>query len=352
MPGPNLDSDGFAVDGAWPTMTQGAPVTAEIGAEPEDFQVDELDAYPCSGQGEHLFIRVQKRGISTQEACARLARGLGLQQREIGFAGRKDARGLTTQRFSVPRRVEPQLAEVEDEALNVLETQAHGNKLRVGHLSGNSFKIRVLLDDLKEIDEVQRRAAMLQSAGMPNYFGAQRFGPGFRSAADGFDLLARGRGRRDRRRDGFLISAAQSVLFNDYVAHRMRRELFLHALEGDVLKTERGGLFICDDVSTDSERLVRGEIRVTGPMFGRKMKPALSSSLTLESEILAARNLELAIFSSYRPPIPGTRRPVVVSLAGLRVDPRESATEVSFSLPAGSFATMALRELFRIQLDV
>ena len=45
-----------------------------VGPEPEDFQVDELPLYAASGKGEHQYLQVRKRLLTTPELVRRLAR--------------------------------------------------------------------------------------------------------------------------------------------------------------------------------------------------------------------------------------------------------------------------------------
>ena len=77
------------------------PVCFSTREELEDFRVWELPSVEPSGEGTHLFLMVEKRGIPTTEAARRLARALNVQPAGVGFAGRKDARAVTVQWMSV-----------------------------------------------------------------------------------------------------------------------------------------------------------------------------------------------------------------------------------------------------------
>lgn len=350
-----LDEQAFAEEGAWPTRSTGPSLPAQISSAVEDFCVDEIPAYLPSGSGDHLFVHLEKREISTLEAVQRVADATGISARDIGFAGRKDARGLCRQWISLPRGHDAALPSCESPQLKILETQAHGNKLRLGHLHGNRFTLRVLpLPGGNEAPSHEARLSLfaervqqLQSQGLPNYYGPQRFGHDGRSAQRGAELLLHKGKRGSRRGANFLISALQSLLFNDYLAARLRLGQLRQALDGDVLQTGRGGLFVCEDPAIDTSRLQSGELRVSGPMFGKKMRTALGSSLTLESEILAARGLSPEPFLLHRPTISGSRRPLSIAVEGLEFTAQGEAEQWSFSLPAGSYATIAMRELYR-----
>lgn len=161
---------------AWPYCTTHAPIAGRYKLVPEDFEVEELPAYAPSGEGEHLFLRIRKRGLSTHEAVARIARTLGLAPAQVGVAGLKDAQGVTTQWLSV-QGVEAQRVEsLAERDLEVLELARHRNKLRIGHLRGNRFRIRLREVAAEDRERVREVLVELERRGAPNYFGEQRFG--------------------------------------------------------------------------------------------------------------------------------------------------------------------------------
>ncbi len=161
---------------AWPFCTSSAPIAGRYKLVPEDFVVDELPAYAPSGEGEHLLLRIRKRGLSTHDAVARIARALGLAPAQIGVAGLKDAQGITTQWLSV-QGIEAQRVEaLRERDIELLELARHRNKLRIGHLRGNRFRIRLREVAADERDSVRGVLDELVRRGVPNYFGEQRFG--------------------------------------------------------------------------------------------------------------------------------------------------------------------------------
>ena len=126
------------------TLTRDLPGTGgRIKAEPEDFRVDERSLYDPSGEGAHLLLRIEKRGMTTHEAVGHLSRALGLRERDVGFAGIKDSRAVTTQWFSVPAGCEPRLADLQHPWLTIHERARSSHKLRIGELEGNAFTIVV-----------------------------------------------------------------------------------------------------------------------------------------------------------------------------------------------------------------
>src|SRR5690242_15079779 len=110
---------------------------------PETFVVEEIPAYEPSGEGEHTYVWIEKRGLTTMDAVKRLARALDTDARDIGYAGLKDRNAVTRQWISVPR-VEPErVLAIAEPDLRVLAAKRHGNKLRTGHLRGNRFEVVV-----------------------------------------------------------------------------------------------------------------------------------------------------------------------------------------------------------------
>jgi len=175
-----VDSPSQPLPETWPLLTGGLPGTGgNIKCRPSDFCVEECPLYTPSGTGTHIYACMEKRGLSTPEAIGRIARHLGCRPRDIGYAGLKDTQALTRQWISV-EHVDPEsLLSLDRPGLQIREVTRHGNKLRLGHLAGNRFQIR-LRDIRIPLDEAQSRAtavlAVLRERGCPNYFGPQRFG--------------------------------------------------------------------------------------------------------------------------------------------------------------------------------
>jgi tRNA pseudouridine13 synthase len=333
----------------WPYLTADLPgCGGELRSVPEDFEVEELPAYPPGGEGEHLFLWVEKRGRDTPSVARALAGALGLTPREVSYAGLKDRHALTRQLFCVPARVEAKLASFSAPGVSVLWTRRHANKLRTGHLKGNRFRIRI-----RGVSDPQAaRAAFerIERQGLPNFFGEQRFG----ARGDNADLgkrLLRGE-RLPRRPDRFerklLLSAYQSLLFNRALALRLRAGTLARALPGDVMrKQETGGLFVCESPEVDQPRVDGFEISPAGPLFGPKMIRAQGEVAAGEAELLRAEGMELTDFERGGEETEGGRRPYRVPLAVGEL--REEGTDlwIGFELPRGSYATVVLRELLK-----
>ncbi|MCW8892114.1 MAG: tRNA pseudouridine(13) synthase TruD, partial [Deltaproteobacteria bacterium] len=141
-------------------LTENLPGTGGIYKETaEDFQVEEIPLYPCSGEGEHLYLWLEKSGISTRDMLQQLCRGLRIKEQEIGYAGLKDARALTRQMVSIPFKKIDQLNNLHLKDFKIISFERHANKLRIGHLAGNRFTIK--LNDTRP-EAAQRVEAILE----------------------------------------------------------------------------------------------------------------------------------------------------------------------------------------------
>lgn len=317
---------------------------------PEDFEVEEVPAYLPSGAGEHLYLWVEKRGRETREVARALARGLGVPEGEVGWAGLKDRHAVTRQWLSVPARAaEPRLADLALEGVRVLEARRHGNKLKAGHLKGNRFRLR--LRSVRDRDAARAVWAVLCERGVPNYFGQQRFGRGGDNADLGL-LLLKGE-RLPRRPDRFqrklYLSAWQSRLFNRALAARLTAGTWDVALRGDVLRKEdTGGLFVCEDPSVDGPRVAAWEVSPAGPLFGPKMTAATHAVGEAEAALLAAEGVTLAeLRARGGDETQGGRRPYRVRLGSPELAEEGEDLWLGFTLMRGAYATEVLAELLK-----
>src|SRR6266566_2650468 len=162
---------------ALPYLTSNIPgIGGTLKTRPEDFFVQELPLYEPSGQGEHVYAEFQKIGLSTFDAIDRIGRALYVQSRDIGYAGLKDARAITRQIFSIPNTTEAAVMKLKIPNIEPLWAARHGNKLRLGHLAGNRFAIKVREVNPTDVVKLGPLLEVLRTRGMPNYFGEQRFG--------------------------------------------------------------------------------------------------------------------------------------------------------------------------------
>lgn len=332
----------------------GAPVLqARIRQSPDDFVVEEIDAFEPSGAGEHVLLAVEKRALNTAFVARRIAQWAGVRDSAVGYAGIKDRHALTRQRFTVqlPGREPPPLEQLafEDpatgEALRVLQAQRHSRKLPRGALAGNRF-VLVLRAVEGGREAIDARLEAVRARGVPNAFGEQRFGRGGGNTAK---ALAMFEGRRVRGEErSMLLSAARSELFNRVLAARIGAGHWDRGIDGEVWMLD-GSRSVFGPQPHDpglDARLAAFDIHPTAPLWGR-------GELRSQGD---ARACELAALDD-----PVSRRlREGLEAAGLRQERRATrlrvqdlawtwlpgaALRLEFALPPGTYATSVLAEL-------
>ncbi|HEX4125545.1 MAG TPA: tRNA pseudouridine(13) synthase TruD [Tepidisphaeraceae bacterium] len=392
-----------------------------IKARPEDFFVQELPLYEPSGEGEHVYCEIQKIGIPTFAAIDRLAEALDVPPRDIGYAGMKDAQAISRQILSIRGATESAVMELKLPGITVLWAARHGNKLRLGHLAGNRFAIKIREVEPTDVLKVQPILARLTERGMPNYFGEQRFGrrgdndqlgaafvrgddaelirlflgnpmpriddsnshmarksfeSGDRESAMKHWPRRCGLERRvlarfiktdraaaavrliDDRLRRLWVSALQSRVFNAVVSERIGS--LDRLILGDLaMKHENGACFPVTDPPGPAAEQLRAdafEISPTGPLVGYRMTLPAGEPLAMEQAAWGAAGLKPADFRRTDAlKVKGARRPLRVrpeqtDLSG-GVDEHGGYITVSFTLPAGSFATVLLGEVMKKSVE-
>ena len=342
-----MSGEGQAGEGELPRAWGGPVLEAVMRSAPEDFFVEEVDGFEPSGSGEHLLLTVEKRGLNTAEAARRIARWAGVAEQGVGYAGLKDRHAVTRQRFSVhlPGREAPALSGLEDDGLRVLAHARHARKLPRGASAGNRF-VLVLRQVRGVRTDVEARLARIAGQGVPNWFGAQRFGRDGGNVAAALAMFAGRRVRRDQR--SLLLSAARSELFNRVLAARVRDGSWSRGLDGEAWILDGSRSVFGPEPWTDElqRRLAEFDIHPSAPLWGR-------GELRSQGEV---RALELAALEG--PEAAALR--AGLEEAGLRQERRATRVrpgglawewqggdvlQVGFSLPPGSYATAVLAEI-------
>jgi tRNA pseudouridine13 synthase len=329
-----------------------------LRATPQHFIVDEIPLYDASGVGDHLYLNLTKSNMTTRDVVFGLERLLKLGRATIGYAGLKDKNALTTQTFSVPipsaAYADVIAAQVES-GLNVRVNWArrHRNKLKAGHLLGNHFQIVVTDLNLPAAQALARTTQIvdrLQTTGVPNFFGPQRFGGQGDNAASGLEILLGSRTQRDRWLRRFLVSSYQSYLCNVYLTQRLAMGAFHGLLTGDVAKKhDTGGIFLVEDLTIEQPRYAAHEISFTAPIFGSKMRRASGDAGRLEDAITAETGITDRQWAAAH--TEGTRRTGRLLLSDLHFSQHSDGIRIDFSLPKGGFATTVMREIMKLPGD-
>jgi tRNA pseudouridine13 synthase len=392
-----------------PYLTQAHPGTGgQLKARTDDFVVEEIPLYQPCGEGPHTYLLVEKHGLSTYNMVARVARALGVAPAAVGYAGLKDARAVTRQMISVEGIPPEQAQALQVDGVRVLAAARHRNKLKLGHLAGNRFAVR--------IRDVQPAAASVAEAvltdlsqrGVPNYFGEQRFGvrdnthrlglallrgdaaafvheylgsprsderpdlqaarvlvdagdyaaaleqwpTGLRDERHVLEVLVQAGGEAERAVRAvsndlrrLALSAYQAHLFNRLLAQRIDR---LGRIEpGDVAFIHASGAaFVVQDAAVEQPRADRFEISPSGPLFGPNCLLAEGAPGTCERALLAESGLSLETFRLPGIKMKGARRPYRVPIDAVAVS-WDDGLLLQFRLPPGSYATEVLREVMK-----
>ncbi len=363
-----------------------APIAGAIKRRYEDFVVEEIPAYEPCGKGDHCFIRIEKTGLATMRAINDIAKALGRNPRDIGTAGLKDARGVTIQTLSLEHADPAEIRDIEIPRIRILNVTRHANKLKVGHLRGNRFRIRLRDVDLSRMDDIRAVCATLEARGVPNYFGQQRFGSrgdsgeigkailhqdyktavdlmlgrpgpadsgpvlearrlyeqgefaqaaktwpyGMRDCIQACRTLDKTHGNHKRvvmamnpRLKKLFVNAFQSQLFNEVLGRRINE--IDRVRKGDLAcKHENGAVFLVEDADEENPRATAFEISPTGPIFGFKMRNAEGDIAQLEQSVCDRHVENSDVFAKLKGMrLFGTRRPLRFQPDDLSVEPGE-----------------------------
>ncbi len=339
-----------------------APVHFHFRQTPSDFVVTEIPLYEFSGQGEHLILKVRKKGLTTWQMLGIFSSHLGIKAKEIGYAGLKDKDAMTLQYISLNKKYEKRLENFSHDQIKIVERTYHNNKIRMGHLKGNRFFIRLKKVGKTDAAKIDSLLKWIAENGSPNYFGYQRFG----RDGDNYETAKRlieGRVKiRDKKRRDFLISAYQSHLFNLWLSKRIeisrlfdslsvdelkrlfvwgdetikqvkREAHFFRMLPGDIASHyPHGKLFEVEDLKEESLRFNNRHISPTGLLCGDRVKHAADIAWVVEKEFVEDV------------PAQGSRRYAWIWPEEIEGVYKEQVAhyELHFTLPKGSYATILL----------
>ncbi|HEX5684601.1 MAG TPA: tRNA pseudouridine(13) synthase TruD [Ideonella sp.] len=310
----------------WPRAYPASGASATLKLLNEDFIVTELPLQLPCGEGEHIWLDVEKNGANTAFVAQQLAEVACVQERDVGYAGLKDRYAITRQWFSIylPKGETPDLTLLQHPEFKVLSQSRHVKKLRPGDLQGNRFRI-VLRDVTGDRDAIEANLKAVASHGAPNYFGAQRFGHDGGNVTQGLAMLAREIRVRNPKRKGIYLSAVRSFVFNEVLALRVQQGLWGKTLPGDVM--DAAG-------------------RPTGPLWGRGRVITTDQAQALENGV-AERHATLCGGMEHAG-LDQERRALVASPVEMSWEwPQANQLVLTFSLPAGTYATSVLNEILR-----
>lgn len=348
-----------------------ASIDFHFKQSPRDFVVEELPLYEFSGEGEHLILFVRKKNLSTTEMVGQIARYLGIKNKEIGYAGLKDKHAMTKQYISLHKKHEESMENFNFEGIKIVSKTYHNNKIRIGHLKGNRFYIKVKKVNPTSAIKIDEALKNISKEGMPNYFGYQRFGNDGDNHILG-EKIAKGLAReRNPRVKRLLINAYQSHLFNLWLSRRLEINSLVRSFESKELETllnlpnnevekmksqthpfklmsgdimehyPYGKLFDYDGDENDLERFNNRDISVTGLLCGSKVKVSSSIAGDIEKDFNDEINAD------------GARRYAWIYPTDIegRFNAVEAQYEMNFTLPKGSYATVLIEEIAKRKIN-
>ncbi len=323
-----------------------------LKAKPEHFFVSETLDFTPVGQGEHFLVRIRKIGENTKYVANELAKACGVKSRDVSWAGLKDRHAVTEQWFSVhlPGLDNPDLTEFVDthEGVDaILETTRHDKKLRPGDLVGNRFSL-VITDFTGDV-AIDARLSNIRDKGVPNYFGSQRFG---RNGNNVVSARKWGQDKfrvRDKSKRSFYLSAARSYMFNQVLSARIEQGMTHTPMRGDMLIDNTEHLKLVLDTDKATELLDKGHWLISGPMTGDNALPTEADARKFEQSMIDQEPDLLAVIRSNR--MRHDRRALMLFPQDMEWTCEKDTLTVSFSLPAGSFATAVMREVIEESMD-
>lgn len=322
--------------------------SGRLRSEPADFRVTEIPLIEPSGQGNHLWLEIEKTGSNTDWVAAQLARAAGVPRRDVGYAGMKDRNAVTRQWFSVglQEAARDDWRDWSIDGVTFLDGRRHERKLQRGALRGNRFHL-VLRDLTGDRSDLETRLQAIASHGAPNYFGPQRFGHGGRNIERALHWLEHG-GRIRKPTRGIYLSALRSLLFNRVLSARVAADCWDRLLDGEIAQLDgRRALFECALPDDSLERrCAEFDIHPTGPLPGRGgMRPVRDAAACEDPILDTNRPLVEAL---ERAGLEAARRSLRLIARNLEWQIEGGRLDILFELPAGAYATSLLRELVSV----
>lgn len=328
----------------------GQPVSSgTIKTSPDDFKVNEILGFELTGEGEHLFLYIEKRGLNTEELVKSLARTLEKPEKSISYAGLKDRQALTRQWLCVHSLNEDILNanKLQGDGWRVIDSKRHLKKLKTGALQANAFE--VIIREIDEASDLEGRLMQIQQGGVPNYFGSQRFGHQGQNLEKARRMLTEGYKIRDRFLRGIYYSAARSFLFNAILSERVKEENWNQALAGDVMQL--AGTHSIFSITEPDEQIINRvqafDISPAAPLWGRGEERASLESLCLQQKVLSPYQSWCTGLESQG--LERAWRAQRLLLKHLAWEWQDNVLKLSFELTSGSYATSVLRELVRLE---
>lgn len=357
-----------------------SPINFVFTKNSKDFTVEELPLYEFSGDGEHVVLAVRKKDLTTWEMLNVVSSSIGVKLRDIGYAGLKDKDGMTIQHISLPRNFENAIKDITHPNIKILNVTRHKNKIKLGHLAGNRFFIRLKKIVPSDFVKLKNALSKISNEGMPNYFGYQRFGRDGKNHELGREIVYGTKKERNQNLKRFFISAYQSHLYNEWLDFRInasrliesfdKKELeqaikmhfvsknislepkiaqklkeqtqFFKLFNGEAMcHYPHGKLFTAENANEEAVRFAQKQISPTGLLCGEKNRVSSADAFEIEKRFMDEKIKAL-----------GDRRYAWIfpGECDIEYDEEEAHAKIRFALPKGSYATSLLEEIVGTEL--
>ncbi|MCK9374252.1 MAG: tRNA pseudouridine(13) synthase TruD [Sulfuricurvum sp.] len=349
-----------------------SPIEFHFRQSPRDFVVDEIPLYPFSGEGEHLILHVRKKNLSTWQMVDIFSNHLGIKGRDIGYAGLKDKNAQTKQYISIPKKYEAALENFDHEGIKILDRLYHNNKIRIGHLKGNRFFVRLKKVSPVAATKISQALKLIKKQGMPNYFGFQRFGIGGENYKKGKAILEKTLKERNKKLSQFYVNAYQSFLFNDWLSRRIEISKLIEGfgidelsgvlpmipkeeiavmkgqkhpfklIHGDVMMHYPYGKLFHYEEEGEIARFEAHGTSISGLLSGKRATRAVGIAGEIESG-----------YDTIHEGIDGARRYGWIFPEEVEGEYKENEAwfELHFTLPKGSYATVLVEEIAKREIQ-
>ncbi len=324
--------------------------SGKLRSKASDFMVIEHHDMSFTEQGEHLWFKIEKIHSNTAWVATQLASACKVPARQVGFAGLKDRHAITQQWFSVqlPKIVEIDTikAKLPDE-ISILAHHWHQSKIKTGQLKHNEFKI-VVREVEGDHTATEKNIARVNSNGVPNYFGPQRFGHDLNNIQQAKDWFSGKIRVNNKKLRGLLISTARSHIFNLIIAHRIQNKLWGKVISGDILQLDQShSWFPARDATAEelTERLAAFDIHPTAALWGDDTVQSTEKCAIIETTVANTFPEYHKGFNNHR--VKQDRRAMRILPTQFSHSWKGNDLHLNFQLQPGSYATSVLREIIQ-----
>lgn len=322
---------------------------ASLKSFTEDFIVEEVLGYEPEGQGEHIYLWVECRNQNTTFVARHLAKIAGVELKAVTYSGLKDRYAVTRQWFGIhlPGKAQFEPDQFSADGIQVLRLNRHSKKLRRGVHRSNQFEIRLRDIPADQLPALNSKIAAIFDAGVPNYFGPQRFGHNESNIAQAIQAVQSKRKLNREQRDR-VYSTLRSFLFNDLLSERIKRGEWNRLIAGDFLMLAgRNSFFTPEHIDAELEtRLKEKDVIIGGILPGKGSLPWSALALSHYEQFLEAHSEEISFLIGKQ--VDWLPRPTVLYPEFSDLKTHDDGFTLCFSLPTGSFATTVLREVFEL----